>query len=146
MIFIFSGKLLEEFYGKVDFSFLREYSSGTKGERILHADDMDIALQGFASLIKTMGKDGHKIVGQATSIEGVEKILKKGLRPTVAFIDNSFPNKGDGEKAAALVREISPETIIVSLSGDENVRWGDHNLLKLLSRDQLADFLLNLQH
>lgn len=118
----------------------------TPGERILHADDMLIARVGFANLIETMEKDGHKIVGSAASLREVGELLEKGLRPTVAFVDGSFPMRGDGEKAARLIREKSPETIIVSLSSEDDQAWGDYNLLKLLTRDQLATFLLELQH
>jgi DNA-binding NarL/FixJ family response regulator len=118
----------------------------TANERILHADDTLIAREGFARLIETMEEDGHEIVGSAASIEEVDKLLETGLKPTVAFVDNSFPQRGDGEKAAKLIREKSPKTMIVSLSGEEGLTWGDYNLLKIMTRDQLASFLLDLKH
>jgi len=83
---------------------------------------------------------------QASSVAGVEKLMRGGLKPTVAIIDHKMPIAGDGEKAANIVRKMSPSTVIVSLSGTENVTWGDHNLLKDLSGPEFIDFLTNLQH
>jgi DNA-binding NarL/FixJ family response regulator len=118
-----------------------------KNERILHADDQAIAHEGFKAIIESFGsKDGQKIVGSAFSVEEVEKLMAEGLRPTAAFIDNSLPKRGDGERAAAIVRKFSPETVIVSLSSDDQVKWGDYNIPKLFSSSDLAEFILNLKH
>jgi DNA-binding NarL/FixJ family response regulator len=118
-----------------------------KGERILHADDSQIALGGLKSIIESWGvKDGHQIIGSADSVTEVERLLKQGLRPTVAFVDNSFPDVGDGERTAKIIREISSKTIIVSMSSDDGVTWGDYNLQKKFRSEDLVKFLTELQH
>ena len=47
-----------------------------------------------------------------------------------------MPNRGDGEKAAMLIREKSPQTKIISFSTDPQT-WGDENWVKgdLISRN-----------
>ena len=122
-----------------------------KNEMLLHADDSQVALDGFKGLMESFGAvDGHVLLGQARSVDDVRKLMDKlkgkGKLPTVAFVDHKMPNKGDGESAAKIIREISPATIIISLSSDEGVAWGDHNLLKLISGPNLARFIKDLQH
>lgn len=96
-----------------------------KNERILIADDDKVVRDGLKSLIEMFGKkDGHKVVGVAESVEGVKGLLEKGLKPSVALVDNFY---GDGEKAAEIIRKLSPETKIVSFSNDDNLTWGDEN-------------------
>lgn len=117
------------------------------GEKILHVDDQMVSLDGMRGIMDAWGaKSGHMIVGQATSKSQVEKLLEGGLKPTVALVDNKCPNDGDGEAIAKLIREKSPQTVIVSFSSDEGIHWGDHNLLKLYRAQEIVDFLTNLQH
>lgn len=122
------------------------YSSGMKGERILVADDDRIVREGVSMLIETSGSDNHKVIGQAASVSEVEKLLKKGLRPTVALVDNKFPDRGDGEQAAKIIKELSPGTIVVSFSDDENLKWGDKNWGKIVDRSELIKRLTELEH
>ncbi|QQG41692.1 MAG: response regulator [Candidatus Woesebacteria bacterium] len=118
-----------------------------KGERIIHADDTRIAREGFSRVVEAWGHDDdQKIIGSASSLPEVEKLLEDGLKPTVAFIDNSFFDRGDGVLIANLVRTLSPDTIIVSLSADSGVKWGDFNLLKTFTGRELKNFLLELKH
>lgn len=118
-----------------------------KKERILIADDDADSRETLESLIEVFGKkDGHKIVGSAGSVEEVEKLMEKSLRPTVALVDNRFPLKGDGEKAAEIIRKLSPETKIVSFSTDSNLSWGDENWPKAVDIKILIARLTNLQH
>lgn len=90
--------------------------------------------------------DDQQIIGSASSLPEVKKLIEGGLKPTVAFIDNSFFGHEDGEIVANLVRKLSPNTVIISLSANDEVRWGDYNLLKTFSGIELKNFLLNLQH
>jgi len=118
-----------------------------KGERILHADDSSVARDGLQVIIDSWGSnDGHKIIGSASSAEEVLGLLNKGLRPSVAIIDNKMPNIGDGERVAKIIREISSQTIIVSMSSDDGVIWGDYNLRKQFRAEDFVKFLTELQH
>lgn len=106
-------------------------------ERILLADDITVTREGIRMTIEAYSEEhGHKVVGEAASVSQVEEILKGGLRPTLAIIDANMPYRGGGEKAAALIRQVSPETKIVSYSTDLQT-WGDVNWKKgeLLGRE-----------
>lgn len=117
-----------------------------KNERILIADDNERVRQMICMIINRFGEnDGHKIVGEAASKEEVEALLKKGLKPSVALVDGKFPDYGDGEKAAAIIRKLSPETFIVSLSSDLQ-NWGDENWVKNYGATELVEALTKLQH
>ncbi len=117
-----------------------------KGERILVADDDVDYLESFVGLLKIVGeKDGHTVVGSATSIAEVEELLKNGLKPTVVFMDNRFPDVGDGERAAGIIRQLSPSTIIVGNSSDD-VKWADYDWGKLLGWEDRLERLNNLEH
>jgi DNA-binding NarL/FixJ family response regulator len=99
-------------------------------ERILLADDLPVTRQGIKLTFEVFGEEaGHEIVGEAGSVEGVARLLEDGLRPTLALIDANMPGKGDGERAAVLLRQKSPETKIVSFSTDRQT-WGDVNWVK----------------
>lgn len=99
-------------------------------ERILLADDSLATRKAIRWTIEVFGEEnGHEIVGEAASIEEVARLLESGLRPTVAIIDANMPNRGDGERASALIRQKSPQTKIVSLSTDLQT-WGDENWVK----------------
>ncbi len=117
-----------------------------KNERILIADDQSVVRQGVERVIETFGEeDGHRIVGSAESVSEVESLLKGGLRPTVALVDGKFPNRGDGEKAAEIIRRLSPSTVIVAFSSDPQ-SYGDTQWNKHQSSQDLIDSLTNLQH
>lgn len=117
-----------------------------KGEKLLVADDQAVCRQGISMIIESWGdKDGHKIIGEASSKEEVETLLKGGLRPSVAFVDGKFPNYGDGEEAAGIIRKLSPKTFIISLSS-ELQKWGDENWIKNFTGKEFVESLTNLQH
>lgn len=117
-----------------------------RGEKILHGDDQAISRDGFKRVIERYGSDdGQELIGSASSVEEIEELLKQGLRPTVAVLDNKFPHDGDGERAAGLVRKYSPETIVVSLCTDD-VGWADYHISKEWSPSEVTRFLLNLKH
>lgn len=118
-----------------------------KNERILHADDQQIIREGIKRMIEAYGnEDGHQLVGSVASINEVESLLEGGLRPTVALVDNKFPHAGDGERAAEIIKKVSSETIVVSLSTDSGVTWGDYNITKDFDSEQIMKFLTNLPH
>ena len=117
-----------------------------KNERVLVADDQDTVQQGIKSILEAFGpEDGHKIVGQASSVSEVEELLNGGLRPTVALVDGNFPNRGDGKKAAEIIRRLSPETKIIAFSTDPQ-DYGDEQWNKHMSGRELTVMLTNLQH
>jgi len=118
-----------------------------KGERILVADDSSIAREGLQRIMESWGSDDdHQIIGSASSVEEVRNLLEGGLRPSVAIIDHKMPNVGDGERAAKIVRKLSPQTTIVSMSSDDGVTWGDYNLQKQYRAKEIVDFLTGLKH
>lgn len=117
-----------------------------KNERVLIADDQSIVIDQVRRVIENYGKsDGHKVVGEATSVSEVKKILNEGLRPTVALVDGNFPLKGDGEKAAAIIKKLSPDTTIIAFSSTPQ-NYGDDQWNKHMSKDDLIDCLTNLEH
>jgi CheY-like chemotaxis protein len=117
-----------------------------RNERILHADDTGIARDGMLTMFEVYGvKGGHELLPQASSVAEVEKMMKDGIKPTIAILDNKMPNDGDGEKAASIVREYSPETVIISLSANRNVTFGDYNFTKNILGKELFDFITNLK-
>jgi len=118
-----------------------------KNERILVADDTKIVLEAISEGIGYFGKeDGHTVVGKAISIAEVRALMEADLKPTVALVDNSFPIMGDGQKAAAIIKQFSPDTKIISFSADPGLRWGEENWYKGMSPQQLIDALTKLQH
>lgn len=117
-----------------------------KNERILVADDQSVVRQGIEGIIEVFGgEDGHQIVGQAESVEEVEELLKGGLRPTTVLVDGNFPNRGDGEKAAKIIQELSPETTIIAFSSDPQ-NYGHDQWNKHMSGKELVKALTNLKH
>lgn len=118
-----------------------------KGERILIADDELMAREGLQRLIEVFGKkDGHKIVGVAGSVGEVATLVESGVRPTVALVDNKFPAQGDGEKAMEIIKNLSPDTLVISFSGDINLTWGDENWLKNMPAKKLIEQITDLKH
>ena len=119
-----------------------------KNERILLADDMEITMESLSEMIEIFGeKDGHAVIGKAQSIDEVKTLLEGGLRPTVALVDHRFPHEGDGQKAAEIIRKLSPKTLIISYSSTLGLKWGDRNWNKVfMDTQQLINALTNLQH
>ncbi|MCX6704336.1 MAG: response regulator, partial [Candidatus Woesebacteria bacterium] len=88
-----------------------------KNERILVAEDDKDYRENFVRLLKLFGEeDGHTVIGIAASKAKVEALLQKGLKPTVAFVDNGFYGLSQGGQIANLIRQFSPETVIISNS------------------------------
>jgi|GEM_PF-4481905 len=94
-------------------------------ERILIADDQPHNIEGYSQSIEIYGqKDGHEVIATATSVGEVKKLLESGVKPTVALVDNRFPFEGYGEKAATIIKKLSPKTVVISFSTDDNLTWG----------------------
>lgn len=118
-----------------------------KNERLLLVDDQSIVLEGLQSSIELFGRqDGHVIVGKAKSLEEVTELLNQGIRPSVAIVDNNFYGERIGSIIAEKIREISPETKIISFSSDWGLTWGDENWNKHLYGKDLIKALTDLQH
>ena len=52
-----------------------EYSTNYENERVLIADDMEIALESVSKGIELFG-DGHRVVGKAASVEEVRALIE----------------------------------------------------------------------
>lgn len=113
-------------------------------ERILLADDMEVLREGIKATFEVYEEGGHVVIGEAGSVEEVEALLDSGLKPTLAIVDGNMPNRGDGERAAELIRQRSPETKIISFSSDPQT-WGDENWAKgSLRGKKLIDKVTNI--
>lgn len=112
-------------------------------KEVLLADDNKTLLDTF---VEAVSFGGHRVVGRALSVEEVEDLMERqGLRPNVALVDNRFPKEGDGQRAAGIIRNLSPRTTIVSFSTDEGLSWGDENWSKgYLSLEELNNALAEL--
>jgi hypothetical protein len=78
----------------------------------------------------------------------LEKFLKSGAElPTVFLFDPRFPTSDDGEEAAKLIQELSPDTKIVTFPSYDFAKFVDekHKLSAGVSIDRLIDFLTNLK-
>jgi len=117
-----------------------------KNERILIADDQYVVREGFTSAINLFGEeDGHSVVGEAASIAEVKTLLENGLKPTVAIVDGRFPKDGDGARAAEIIKDLSPETIIIAFS-TYSQNYGKEQWDKLSSPTKIVRMLTNLKH
>ncbi|HCM82364.1 MAG: hypothetical protein UW22_C0032G0007 [Candidatus Gottesmanbacteria bacterium GW2011_GWB1_44_11c] len=117
-------------------------------EQILIADDSSDVIDGLQEYFGLHPESGHSIVGTAASVEEVEELMRTGLQPTVALVDNKFPYRGAGEKALRIIKQYSPNTIVISFSNDPGLEWGDQNWSKPLIEvpGLLFRALTHLQH
>jgi DNA-binding NarL/FixJ family response regulator len=89
---------------------------GTKGLRILVADDHELVRRGIRGLLRA--QRGWKVAGEAVNgREAVEKANK--LKPDVAIVDVSMPDL-DGLQATRQIREVTPNTEVVVLTMHES--------------------------
>jgi DNA-binding NarL/FixJ family response regulator len=89
---------------------------GTKGLRILVADDHELVRRGIRGLLRA--QRGWRVIGEATNgREAVEKTSK--LKPEVAIVDISMPEL-DGLQATRRIREAAPGTSVVVLTMHES--------------------------
>jgi CheY-like chemotaxis protein len=99
----------------------------TEEDTILIVDDDE----GIRDVLRLLFEhEGYKVVGQAA--DGLEAIaLARSLRPAVAVIDQRMPRM-TGEKAAEMIRTLSPDTRIVAFSAllSDTPAWADAFLNK----------------
>ena len=88
---------------------------------------------------------GYDVVGQAAN--GQEAVdLAREHRPDYVILDYMMPRL-DGSRAAAIVREVSPSTVIIAFSAvlRNKPEWGDVFLSKE-KVSSVASFLDSLSH
>jgi CheY-like chemotaxis protein len=118
-----------------------------KNERILLVDDQKINTQTLQDYLPAYNpEDGHLIVGVANSLDELSKLMQSGLNPSLAIVDNRMPKDGDGQKAAKIIRQHSPDTLIASYSSDDNITWGDFNFKKGMKLADLASAITAIEH
>src|SRR4051794_23003407 len=84
--------------------------------RVLIAEDDEAVRLALASLIES--EPGLVLVGEAANAdEAIE--LASGVRPDVALIDVRMP-RGGGARAARELKQCSPETKVIALSGSDD--------------------------
>lgn len=106
--------------------------------KIFLAEDDEISRKGF---VMTLKAQGHEVVIEVSSLDealiSVEKAKEKGVN--LALIDGSLPyDPSDGLRVAQALREKIPDIKIISISCDV-VDWGDENLCKPFSGDELVE-------
>jgi DNA-binding NarL/FixJ family response regulator len=110
-------------------------------EKILLVDDHEMTL--FA-LKEGLESRGLEIVATINSVNGVITFLeRKPSDITVAIIDNRMPKDGDGEKAAALIRQAIPGVKIISHAMWMQ-EWGDINFEKGTTLKEISETIRNL--
>ena len=83
---------------------------------IILVDDHPIFLSGLQQLFRK--QPDFELLGAAESVADLEKLLEKE-KPQVILMDFELP-EGDGISATAFVRQQSPETKVVMLTGYDN--------------------------
>lgn len=116
-----------------------------ENERILIVEDNKWARMGIKAAVESSGA-GHRVIGEAASLEEVERLIDSGINPTVSIVDGRLTGgDDDGQKVAELIREKLPETIIIALSSEPQT-YGDYQWVKDGSSEKLANNLTNLKH
>jgi len=114
-------------------------------EKIIFADDfIEVTPDGFQSLFNRIEEAGHEIVGISANVEGVRKVTQdlkdKEITPTLAILDGNMPLKGDGAKAAEIVRKEFPEIKVVAYSTQPQT-FGDKCWSKSNSFENIVNFI-----
>lgn len=122
-----------------------------KGERILYGNDTAIAREGIQAIMQEYGsREGHEhqLIGTVSSVKELKAFLSEpdNLRPTIFLFDPRFPFLADGEKAARILQEISPETVIVTLPSYGDMSFKHIPLHQGIDVDVLITLFTNLQH
>lgn len=110
-------------------------------EKILLVDDTISITNSFKRLFELYG---HEVVGTINSVNALVTFLENDQgNISVAVVDNRMPNDGDGEKAAALIRQAIPGITIISYAFDLQ-KWGDINIKKSEGGGALLNKIQNL--
>jgi DNA-binding NarL/FixJ family response regulator len=97
--------------------------------RVLLADDHAIVRRGLRSLLE---EAGHSVVGEAA--DGLQAVAMAGeLMPDVIVLDLAMP-KMDGLQALPTLRETSPDSKVIVVSGFANGLMADRVLAAGASR------------
>lgn len=108
-----------------------------RAPRLFHVDDLSMALEAIK------GSPHFNVVLSASSVAQAlqyipEQLLKKDAR--VALLDNNIGGVS-GEVIATKIRQTMSGLSIISFSADNNITWGDVNLLKNVSFADLANVI-----
>lgn len=118
-----------------------------KGERILYANDADIAREGIAGIMeKYISKDGHIYFGSVSSVEDLKIVLAQGYKPTVFLIDPKFPHMEGGIEAIGYLKVVCPDAKVATLPSYEGLQNVDKEFIPYIDVKELRNFLNNLQH
>lgn len=109
-------------------------------EKVLIMDDNDVTRGLLVEFIQSDGR--HDVVGESNSIEKTKELIKQGVKPTVAILDNSCR----GKDAAEIIRKSNPDVVIASYSASDDITWGDVNWCKKEGLIKLPQKLTDLQH
>ncbi|HZY17884.1 MAG TPA: ATP-binding protein [Ramlibacter sp.] len=113
---------------------------GSRGVRILIADDNHDAAQTLSVLLEVLG---HEVCTASDGLEAVD--LAGRFQPSVALLDIGMPRL-DGYAAARRIRELVPAAVLIATTGwcrTEDLRRAaeagfDHHLVKPIDPDQVA--------
>lgn len=83
--------------------------------RVLLVEDHPVVIEGLQLALERHGFD---VVGAAVSAEEGRRLAREQL-PEVALLDFNLPD-GSGGDLAAWIREVSPQTSVIFLTGDES--------------------------
>ena len=112
-------------------------------ERLLNIAPYLAGREGFGALIKSF-KDGHVIVGSASSLKGVERLVNDEPKPTVAFVQDFL----DFEETKAIVsrlKQLFPGIVVATIGTDQQIENADRQFSSSEGLHDIANFLLNLK-
>ena len=90
--------------------------------------------------------DKHVYLASPFTLSMLTMMVDTGIHPTLCFLDDKFPDDGDGEKAATFLREKLSDPIIVSFCEGDKPEWSDFHLSKHASNEEIHDFLQRVRH
>jgi CheY-like chemotaxis protein/anti-sigma regulatory factor (Ser/Thr protein kinase) len=110
--------------------------------RVVLVDDVDDVVRVVRTALRMRG--GFEVVGQAGSGQAAVALVGT-LRPDVVVLDLGLPDLA-GHEVLTRIREASPRTQIVVLSGSEpeDVAWFEERTAGYVLKDQDLDYLVDL--
>ena len=91
------------------------FPPAVSGIRVLLVEDHPVVIEGLQLALE---RHGFEVVGAAVSAADGRRLAQEHL-PEVALLDFNLPDAGGGE-LALWVREVSPQTAVIFLTGDES--------------------------
>lgn len=97
------------------------------GEKILVIDDEKIVCTSFE---RALGDAGYEVDSALSSEAALRKVEKKEY--DVIFIDYVLPGDTDGVKVCKAIKEISPDSIAVFMTGkfDKDTTWKEVSFIE----------------